>query len=150
MPPRSAVSCRDPRVSHTPMLMDRTWVISSVTRRRPLPNTSLTIGEFAKMKRSQRTGSEPADVPQTIDREGITSLFHTIACVRRFYQAGGSLSCREPPHRDELRGAVCLPAGVSARRTGGSGNHVRGTIKRLASCSKNTRYPCLQTFVPQT
>jgi hypothetical protein len=46
MPPRSAVSWREPRVSHTPMLIDRTCVIRSVRIRRPLSRTSLTIGEF--------------------------------------------------------------------------------------------------------
>ena len=50
MPPRSAVSCREPRVSQTPMLTERTCVIRSVRMRRPLSRTSLTIGEFDKVK----------------------------------------------------------------------------------------------------
>ena len=50
MPPRSAVSCREPRVSQTPMLIERTCVIRSVRMRRPLSRTSRTIGEFDKVK----------------------------------------------------------------------------------------------------
>src|SRR5205809_1986538 len=46
MPPRSADSWREPRVSHTPMLIDRTCVIFSVRRRSPLSRTSRTIGTF--------------------------------------------------------------------------------------------------------
>ena len=46
----SAVSWRDPRVSHTPMLTERTCGIDSVTRRRPLSRTSRTI-----MVRRERT-----------------------------------------------------------------------------------------------
>src|SRR5450759_2528665 len=49
IPPRSAVSCRDPRVSHTPMLIERTSVIRSVRMRSPLSRTSLTIGESGKV-----------------------------------------------------------------------------------------------------
>src|SRR5579862_5522214 len=49
MPPRSAVSCRDPRVSQTPMLIERTCVIRSVRMRSPLSSTSLTMGEFDKV-----------------------------------------------------------------------------------------------------
>ena len=50
MPPRSAVSWREPRVSQTPMLTERTCVIRSVRMRRPLSRTSRTIGEFDKVK----------------------------------------------------------------------------------------------------
>src|SRR4029079_11721564 len=50
MPPRSAVSCREPRVSHTPMLTERTCVIRSVRIRSPLSRTSLTMGVLDKMK----------------------------------------------------------------------------------------------------
>ena len=50
MPPRSALSCREPRVSQTPMLTDLTCVIRSVRMRRPLSRTSLTIGEFDKVE----------------------------------------------------------------------------------------------------
>src|SRR5262245_62837282 len=50
MPPYSAVSWRDPRVSHTPMLIERTCDIRSVRIRSPLSRTSLTIGAFDKMK----------------------------------------------------------------------------------------------------
>ena len=49
MPLRSAVSCREPRVSQTPMLMERTCVICSVRMRRPLSSASRTIGEFDKV-----------------------------------------------------------------------------------------------------
>jgi 23S rRNA (adenine2503-C2)-methyltransferase len=48
MPPRSAVSCREPRVSQTPMLIERTCVIRSVKIRRPLSSTSLTMGALDK------------------------------------------------------------------------------------------------------
>src|SRR5881394_1901839 len=48
IPPRSAVSCREPRVSQTPMLIERTCVIRSVKIRSPLPSTSLTMGELDK------------------------------------------------------------------------------------------------------
>jgi hypothetical protein len=50
MPLRSALSWRDPRVSQTPMLIERTCVILSVRRRRPLSRTSLTIAGFDKVK----------------------------------------------------------------------------------------------------
>ena len=50
MPLRSAASCRDPRVSQTPMLIERTCVIRSVRMRSPLSRTSRTIGEFDKVK----------------------------------------------------------------------------------------------------
>src|SRR6476469_5714821 len=44
MPPRSAVSWREPRVSQTPMLIEQTCVIRSVKIRSPLSSTSLTMG----------------------------------------------------------------------------------------------------------
>src|SRR3954451_6527067 len=50
MPPRSAVSCLEPRVSQTPMLTERTCVIRSVRIRSPLSRTSLTMGVLDKMK----------------------------------------------------------------------------------------------------
>src|SRR3954469_15275354 len=73
MPPRSAVSWRDPRVSHTPMLTERTCVIRSVRIRSPLSRTSLTMGVLDKMKpgksyatiegsRALRNDEEPAGV----------------------------------------------------------------------------------------
>ena len=43
MPLSSSVSCRDPRVSHTPRLTERTCPIDSVTRRIPLSSASRTI-----------------------------------------------------------------------------------------------------------
>src|SRR3954468_7995255 len=49
IPPRSAVSWRDPRVSHTPMLIERTCDMRSVRIRRPLSRTSRTMGAFDKM-----------------------------------------------------------------------------------------------------
>src|SRR6476620_1214345 len=49
MPLSSALSCRDPLVSQTPMLTDRTCVIGSVRMRRPLSSASRTIGEFDKV-----------------------------------------------------------------------------------------------------
>src|SRR5688572_23168828 len=49
MPLLSAVSWREPRVSHTPMLIERTCVMRSVRMRSPLPRTSRTIGEFDKV-----------------------------------------------------------------------------------------------------
>jgi len=61
MPLRSAVSWRDPRVSQTPMLIERTCDIRSVRMRRPLSRTSLTIGVFDTVERLQ-----------PIEREGIT------------------------------------------------------------------------------
>src|SRR5262245_4198472 len=47
-PLRSADSWREPRVSQTPMLIDRTCDMRSVRIRRPLSRTSLTMGEFDK------------------------------------------------------------------------------------------------------
>ena len=77
MPPRSAVSWRDPRVSQTPMLTERTCVIRSVRMRRPLSRTSRTIGEFDKVKLAAGTRARRAsDVPQSVEREGITSRSH--------------------------------------------------------------------------
>ena len=56
------------------MLTERTCVIGSVRRRRPLSRTSRTIGEFDKVKLAAgtRVARGPVDVPQSIDREGIT------------------------------------------------------------------------------
>ena len=42
MPPRSSVSCREPRVSHTPIVTDRTCGIVSVMSRSPPLSTSRT------------------------------------------------------------------------------------------------------------
>ena len=42
IPPCASDSCRDPRVSHTPIVTDRTCGIVSVMRRRPLSSTSRT------------------------------------------------------------------------------------------------------------
>src|SRR5215211_6571392 len=75
MPPRSAVSCRDPRVSQTPILIERTWVIFSVRRRRPLSRTSLTIGELDKWSSQQECFHQAGDMPQSLDTEGITSSY---------------------------------------------------------------------------
>jgi hypothetical protein len=61
MPPRSAASWRDPRVSQTPMLIERTAVILSVRRRRPLPRTSLTIAGFDKVLDSQQERGDRID-----------------------------------------------------------------------------------------
>ena len=36
MPPLSAVSCREPRVSQTPMLTERTWVIALGEKSKPV------------------------------------------------------------------------------------------------------------------
>src|SRR6187399_433867 len=49
MPLSAALSCRDPLVSHTPILTERTCVIGSVRMRRPLSSASRTIGEFDKV-----------------------------------------------------------------------------------------------------
>src|SRR5258705_12684716 len=60
IPPRSALSWREPRVSQTPMLIERTCVMRSVRKRRPLSRTSRTIGEF-KMKPAAGTTAPEAD-----------------------------------------------------------------------------------------
>ena len=69
IPLRSSLSCRDPRVSQTPMLTDRTCGIVSVTSRRPLSRTSRTI--IAKSL-TERAWPEAADcLPEK--RDHITS-----------------------------------------------------------------------------
>jgi hypothetical protein len=50
MPLRSSLSCRDPRVSQTPRVTDRTWGIVSVISRRPFSSTSgTTMSEEGKV-----------------------------------------------------------------------------------------------------
>src|SRR5262249_56645826 len=95
MPLRSAVSWRDPRVSHTPMLIERTCDICSVRIRSPLSRTSRTIKEFDKVTSSpQELVADPeiSRAPQTIDVEGITVVHH-YTMLRPFRQAHRASKC---------------------------------------------------------
>src|SRR3569833_1734226 len=72
MPLCSADSCREPRVSHTPMLTERTCVISSVRIRSPLSNASRTIGVFDKVENTQKKKKNNTAPHQTKHRKPLT------------------------------------------------------------------------------
>src|SRR5436190_19145729 len=78
MPLSAALSWRDPLVSHTPMLTERTCVIGSVRMRRPLSSASRMIGEFDKVVGPLQIEVDAlcralADALQIVDTKGITS-----------------------------------------------------------------------------